>query len=162
MQWLDKGETGYNVCKVHRLDAWALPLSLWVTRKTDIEMNQYAFIRMADQPDIPIKEGREEEAAKIIKQFGRGSSSSPSKTQPGSTASSPSKRKGIPVVIIEQSKKDSSDDGGSAEGSGEAASTDGNEEGPASNDNESDSGEEVEATLVDKWLDKTEEESEGQ
>lgn len=33
-------------------------------------------MRLDGQPDIPVKEGREEEAARIIEEFGKGSEAS--------------------------------------------------------------------------------------
>jgi hypothetical protein len=108
---------------------------------------QYAFARMADQPDIPIKKGREEEAAKIIKQFGRGPSESPTKAKAASKALVPSK-KSVPKARGTKGVQVEKDDSG--EPSGEAASTDGPEEGLGLDGGSDESGEED--SRVEKWL----------
>ncbi|KDE08281.1 hypothetical protein MVLG_01545 [Microbotryum lychnidis-dioicae p1A1 Lamole] len=53
--WQDVGEAGFKVCK-------------------------YAFQRMDGQPEIPVRPGREEEAAAIIAEFGKGSNMMPPET----------------------------------------------------------------------------------
>ncbi|SCZ90925.1 BZ3500_MvSof-1268-A1-R1_Chr1-3g02388 [Microbotryum saponariae] len=53
--WQDVGEAGFKVCK-------------------------YAFQRMDGQPEIPVRPGREEEAAAIIAEFGKGSNVTPPET----------------------------------------------------------------------------------